>query len=429
MKVFKFGGASVKNASAVKNVANIIGLFPDDQLMVVISAMGKTTNGLEELNRLIFNKDPKATEKLEEIKTFHLQIMKQLFPQRYESVFQDVMEVFEELNHCIHRQVEYSFDHQYDQIVSKGEMISTKIVTAYLQETGVNASWLDVRNVIQTDHTHREGNVNWEATQQHVTKNVLPLFAGHSDKVLVTQGFIGVSPEGFTTTLGREGSDYTASILAHCLNAKDVTIWKDVPGVLNADPKWFDNTVKLNNLTYQDAIELAYYGASVIHPKTIQPLQNKDIPLHVKSFVDPSLSGTVIGEGSYDSLIPSFIFKMDQVLFSIASKDFSFIAEDHLQTIFTAFAKRGVKINLMQNSAISFLVCMNNDPEKVKSIEEELGTLFKIKHEEGLELITIRYYDSATIERVSKNKDIILQQKGKRTIQLVVKDLGNGLTI
>lgn len=428
MKVFKFGGASVKNAEAVKNVASILNLFQSEKLMVVISAMGKTTNALENYNRAVFYKQNDSGSILTDIITFHKEIMDELgllenndFPEVIKSIFND-LESFSNSSE------KFSFDHMYDQIVSKGEMLSTKIVNLYLNKINLKSSWLDVRECIHTDHSHREGKVDWELTAEK-TKSVIPQLLENYDAV-ITQGFIGNSPKNFTTTLGREGSDYSSSILAHCLDAEDLTIWKDVPGVLNADPKWFDNTVKLDKLSYQDAIELAYYGASVIHPKTIQPLKNKDIKLHVKSFLNPKEDGTVVGEGSYDSLIPSFIFKMDQVIISIASKDFSFIAEDYLHTIFGIFANNGLKINLMQNSAISFLVCINNDPEKIKAVVEELNNHnFKIELDQNLELITIRYYDSATIERVCKNKDIVLQQKGKRTIQLVVKDLGKGITI
>lgn len=426
MKVFKFGGASVKNAEAVKNVAKIIQLFPSNQIAVVVSAMGKTTNALEKLNRSIFYSNGDQKEIIQEIKDYHWEIYSNLFPYRDE-FSREVEEVFTKLNELSTIGNEYSFDHLYDQIVSQGELISTKIIAEFLNSEEVKTHWQDVRECIKTNHQHREGKVNWTKTEELIQTNFEKAFL--KNKVILTQGFIAQSPNGFTTTLGREGSDYTASILAYCLNAEDLTIWKDVPGVLNADPKWFDNTVKLDNLSYQDAIELAYYGASVIHPKTIQPLQQKNIPLNVKSFIHPNDQGTVIGKGSYDTLVPSFIFKMDQVVISIASKDFSFIAEDYLHQIFGTFADFGLKINLMQNSAISFLICVNNDKEKIEEVISRLSKKFKVEKEEGLELITIRYYDSATIERVTKNKNVILQQKGKRTIQLVVKDLGSGITI
>ncbi len=428
MRVFKFGGASVRDAQAVKNVANILKLFPEEQLMVVVSAMGKTTNIMEEYTRAVFYKQDNAKDVHKRLVDYHYEIFNDLELSENNTYPQEIQSIFDELEGRIGNPEEFSFDHLYDQIVSRGEMLSTRIINLYLQKENLNPKWFDVQQVIATDHTHREGHVNWELTQENANKKLKPLFANHN--IVITQGFIGSSPQGYTTTLGREGSDYSASILTYCLDASELTIWKDVPGVLNADPKWFDNTVKLDKLSYQDAIELAYYGASVIHPKTIQPLKNKDIKLHVKSFVNPENIGTVVGEGSYDSLIPSFIFKMDQVIISIASTDFSFIAEDYLHTIFGIFAKHGLKINLMQNSAISFLVCINNDPERIEAVMEELNQQqFKIELAKGLELITIRYYDSATIERVTKNKDIIVQQKGKRTIQLVVKSIENGITI
>lgn len=426
MKVFKFGGASVKSAEAVKNVAKIIQLYPNDKIAIVVSAMGKTTNALEKLNRSIYYNSGDQKETLEEITSYHKEIYLSLFPNSSD-FSTEIKEIFNELSALLSKHNEFSFDHLYDQVVSKGEMLSTRIINEYLYSRGSKSIWKDIRECIKTNHQHREGKVNWSLTENLIEDQFKDLF--QSSDIILSQGFIAQSPNGFTTTLGREGSDYTASILAYCLHANDLTIWKDVPGVLNADPKWFDNTLKLDNLSYQDAIELAYYGASVIHPKTIQPLQQKSIPLHVKSFLNPNQEGTIIGQGSYDTLVPSFIFKMDQVIISIASKDFSFIAEDYLHQIFGTFADFGLKINLMQNSAISFLICVNNDKEKLEEVINRLNNKFKVEVEEGLELITIRYYDAATIERVSKNKDVILQQKGKRTIQLVVKDLGKGITI
>lgn len=426
MKVFKFGGASVKNAEAVKNVAKIIQLFPSDEIAVVVSAMGKTTNALEDLCRSIFYNKGNQSNLIEEISQYHRDIYMSLFPYA-EDFTNNIKSILKDLKDISSQTNEHSFDHLYDQVVSKGELLSTSIITEYLNSEEVSTHWQDIRECIKTNHQHREGKVNWTQTEDLIKESFHNAF--EKNRIVLTQGFIAQSPNGFTTTLGREGSDYTASILAYCLNAEDLTIWKDVPGVLNADPKWFDNTVKLDHLSYQDAIELAYYGASVIHPKTIQPLQQKNIPLNVKSFIKPSGEGTVIGKGSYDTLIPSFIFKMDQVVISIASKDFSFIAEDYLHQIFGTFADFGLKINLMQNSAISFLICVNNDKEKIEEVVSRLSKKFKVEKEEGLELITVRYYDSATIERVSKNKNVILQQKGKRTIQLVVKDLGSGITI
>ncbi|MBC8151703.1 MAG: aspartate kinase, partial [Bacteroidetes bacterium] len=313
-----------------------------------------------------------------------------------------------------------SYDRIYDQIVSLGEIMSTQIVAAHLISVGVATQWADARRLIRTDTTFREGKVDWITTEAAIL-DVVERFPG---QVMVTQGFIGQTATGETTTLGREGSDYTAAIFAYCLNAESVTIWKDVPGVLNADPKYFDGTVLLERLTYQDAIELAYYGATVIHPKTIKPLQNKGIPLYVRSFLRPDQPGTVISQIEGHLPVPSFIFKVDQWLISLHPSDFSFIAEDNLSGIFGLFAAAGVKINLMQNTAISFTVAVDNNPDKLPGLLDALKQNFRVSYNEGLELITIRYYNHQTIDRVLENKTLLLEQKSRTTVQLVVKDRG-----
>lgn len=421
MKVFKFGGASVKNAEAVKNVESVIKLFNDD-LVVVISAMGKTTNGLEKVVESYLNKDGKTQEYLQEVKEFHFNILNDLFTDKNHPIFTEIHNTFVEIDWEIEDEAVREYDYVYDQIVSIGEMLSTKIVSAYLNENGTNNTWLDVRNVIQTDNTYRNAKVDWVITEQFAQKEIQAKFE-KGQNLIITQGFIGSSSELFTTTLGREGSDFSAGILAYCLNAESVTIWKDVPGMLNADPKWFDVTEKLNNISYLEAVELAYYGASVIHPKTIKPLHNKNIPLYVKSFVSPKENGTVINENSTeDSLIPSFIFKMNQVLISISAKDYSFVMEDNLSHIFGLFSAKGVKINLMQNSAISFSVCVDYDNQKTISLIEELRKDYKVLYNEKLELVTIRHYDDETIKRVTENKQIIVEQKSRNTARFVMKD-------
>jgi aspartate kinase len=336
MKIFKFGGASVKDANAVKNVATILKSFPNENIIVVVSAMGKVTNALEKLTNAVFyspqneeNTNIDAHTALDEIKKYHFQIIEQLFPNKNHPIYNEINNAFVELDWAIEDGSTLSYGHTYDQIVSIGEIVSTKIVAAYLAESGIVNKWIDARDFIQTDNCYREGNVNWELTQELVDKNLLSVFSKKEVPVVVTQGFIGGTSENFTTTLGREGSDYTAAIIAYTTNAESVTIWKDVPGVLNADPKWFDDTQKIEQLSYQDAIELAYYGATVIHPKTIKPLQNKKIPLYVKSFISPEKSGTVINEVQSMLPVPCFIFKMTQVLLSISPKDFSFIVEEN----------------------------------------------------------------------------------------------------
>jgi aspartate kinase len=425
MRVFKFGGASVKSADAVRNVASILKRFPDENIIVVVSAMGKTTNALEELTDAFFYGKGDAVKKLEEIKKFHFDIIEQLFPDKNHPVYNEISNTFVELDWAIEDEPTHSYNHEYDQVVCVGEVISTKIVSAFLREAGVNNKWWDVRDLIQTDNTYREGKVDWELTQSLVERSLLPYFDGAKEQgsIVVTQGFLGGTSENFTTTLGREGSDYTAAILAFTSAAQDVTIWKDVPGVLNADPKWFDETKKIDQISYHDAIELAYYGATVIHPKTIKPLQNKKIPLYVKSFLHPEDKGTVINDEEHPLPIPSFIFKIDQILLSISPKDFSFIVEENLSSIFRLFHEMNVKVNVMQNSAISFSVSMDNDTRKIPELIRILQDDFRVLYNEKLELITIRYWDQATIDRVTKDKEILLEQKSRHTVQLVVRNV------
>lgn len=420
MQVFKFGGASVKDAQAIRNVADVLSLFPGTELAVVISAMGKTTNALEKLAHAFFYKTEDAEALLEEIKAYHLNICKELFSDSNHPIFTDLENTFVELHWAIEDEPTHGFDFEYDQIVSMGEIISTRLISAYLNHAGIKNSWVDIRGVIQTDNTYREGKIDFELTGSLVNKLLLPQLS--SNQVVVTQGFIGGTSENFTTTLGREGSDYTASVLAYCLNASAVTIWKDVPGVLNADPKWFSNTKKIDELSYHDAIELTYYGATVIHPKTIKPLQNKNIPLYVKSFLKPKESGTVIRDGEKRLNIPSYIFKVNQVLISIQPKDFSFIAEDNLSDIFELFSQHGVKINLMQLSAISFSVCCDDDHNRVHALVEKLQGMFKVLYNAGVELMTVRYYTQETLDTLTQKKIILLEQRSRFTVQMVMKD-------
>lgn len=341
--------------------------------------------------------------------------------QQFQEVgFTELENTFVELHWAIEDEPTHGFDFEYDQIVSMGEIISTKIISAYLNHAGITNTWIDIRGVIQTDNTYREGKIDFELTGSLVDKILLPRLK--EGRMVITQGFIGGTSENFTTTLGREGSDYTASVLAFCLNASDVTIWKDVPGVLNADPKWFSNTKKIDELSYHDAIELTYYGATVIHPKTIKPLQNKNIPLYVKSFLKPQESGTVIRDGEIRLNIPSYIFKVNQVLISIQPKDFSFIAEDNLSDIFELFSRHGVKINLMQLSAISFSVCCDNDPGRIPALVGKLKDLFKVLYNADVELMTVRYYTPETLDTLTEKKVILLEQRSRHTVQMVMKD-------
>lgn len=420
-KVFKFGGASVKEASAVKNVASIVQKFKGaENLVVIVSAMGKTTNALEVIVNKGYKKENFEKE-LDDVRNYHFQIIHELFPNSM-NIRNDIDEVFEEIKIKIATHKDEEYNYLYDQIVSQGEIISTKIVSAYLKEVGMNCEYKDARDLIRTDNSYREGKVNWNITEYLIQQHVAPIFNGEhgKDKVIVTQGFIGRSTEGNSVTLGREGSDYTAAIFAYALNAIEVTIWKDVPGVLNADPKYFPDAQMLNHLSYTDAIELSYYGATVIHPKTLKPLQNKNIPLRVRSFIKPESDGTTINAKESLSAIPSFIFKINQALISISPKDFSFIIEENISYIFSLVAKYNVKVNLMQHSALSFQLSVDNDEAKIKPLVEELMVSFNTTVDEGLELITVRNYNQATIDRLLQGKVLKVEQKNSHTIRLVV---------
>ncbi|MDX1445321.1 aspartate kinase [Lishizhenia sp.] len=421
MRVFKFGGASVKDADAVRNVGEILRLFPEDKILVVVSAMGKTTNAMEEIARHLYEKNYDEFRSLvADRKRFHLQIVDALFEEKNHPIFTTVKTIFNDLGNRVNVPIAENYDFEYDQIVSLGEVVSTKIVQAYIDNLYHNSAWLDARKLVRTNHAYREAEVDWEKTQSLIQKAI----AEHADKkIFVTQGFLGHTDEGFTTTLGREGSDFTAGIFAYCLDAVDVTIWKDVPGMLNADPKWFDNTVKLDSISFREAIELAYYGASVIHPKTIKPLQNKQIPLFVKSFLNPEAEGTVIQSSmENDDLVPSFIFKMDQVLISVTPKDFSFIVEENLSRIFAVLSACNAKINIMQNSALSFSFCVDGKTN-LTCLQEKLSEEFEVKVNEGLELVTIRHYDTETIDRLTVGKETLLEQKTRQTARLVIKNV------
>lgn len=419
MKIYKFGGASVKDAEGVRNVSSIIQNHKGNELLIVVSAMGKITNKLEDLTKAYLNREDDVLQIFEEIKQYHFNILNQLFPDHNHPIFNDVVNTFVEIDWLIEEEPEDTPDYIYDQIVSIGEIISTKILAAYLGTLQDNVKWVDARNFVHTDNTYREGLVNWEKTEAEIQENLAPLL---KDNIAVTQGFIGSTSENFTTTLGREGSDYSAAIFSACLNAESMTIWKDVPGVLNADPKWFDETERIPQLSYHDAIELAYYGATVIHPKTIKPIQNKNIPLFVRSFLNPHAEGTDITDLKNHLPVPSFIFKVNQALLSIFPKDFSFIIEENLSHIFSLFHKHKVKINTMLNSAISFSISFDYDAKKLEGLIADLSKDYKTKYNTDVELVTIRYYNQETIDRVTVNKTILLEVKSRNTCQIVMRD-------
>lgn len=421
MRVFKFGGASVKNAEAVKNLERILGEFPSDKLVVVVSAMGKMTNKLEEINEA-YNSEQDWKKPLNDFEQFHDNIVAELgglTPGAEAQMTNFVAELHALLNESPSQDVRL----KYDRIVSYGELLSTTIVYGYLEKSNERVEWLDVRNVIITDRDHGRADVDWERSRRGASLMDHHLLEGETD-ILITQGFIGSSNLGNTTTLGREGSDFSASILGYLCDAEDVTIWKDVPGMLNADPKWFNNTVVLNEVSYREALELSYYGASVIHPKTIKPLQNKEIPLYVKSFIDSSASGTTIHSNTTDAKpVPAYIFKPDQVLISISPKDFSFIVEENLSEIFQLMSDVGIHINLMQNSALNFSVVVDNDSAKLLQLTERLSHLFSVKYNTGLKLFTVRHYDKATVDQLSKGHEKLLEQKSRHTLHMALREI------
>ncbi|MEM7161923.1 MAG: aspartate kinase [Bacteroidota bacterium] len=416
MKVFKFGGASVKDAKAIKNLLEIVSHFKGEDLVMVISAMGKTTNALEKIIALRWEGKDVSLDSLNELFDYHDAIVKELFHEG-----QNFYAEFDRLKSRILRAVQLpvteNYDFEYDRIIHFGEILSTTIVSNFLNDNAIENNWLDARKIIRTNNNYREAKVDWETSASLVKEHIL------SGKYVI-QGFIGHTSEGYITTLGREGSDFTAGILAYCLDAESVSIWKDVPGMLNADPKYFDEVEKLEKISYREALELSYYGASVIHPKTIKPLRNKNIPLYVRSFLNINEEGTVIQESSAnDTKIPSFIFKVDQVLISISTRDFSFVVEENLEEIFGMFNRHKVKINMMQNSALNFSVCSDNDPRRMPALIDELKSKFSILYNEGMELVTIRHYNSETIERVTLNKRILVRQLSRRTARMVMADL------
>lgn len=423
MKIFKFGGASVKDYKAVINVGEILRLHQGEELVVVVSAMGKTTNALEAIITSFSKGNYTETEKLIlELKDFHHTIIQGLGLDQTSDLLNEITPIFDWLNNkCKSEFGDYDFE--YDQIISLGEVLSTKIINNYLQNENFKSTWVDARKLIRTNNRWREGRVDWELSENLIQSKINSIFE-NGNRIAVTQGFIGHEEEGNTTTLGREGSDFTAAIFAYCLNANDVTIWKDVPGMLNADPKYFDNTVLLEKISFKEAIELAYFGASVIHPKTIQPLKRKKIPLYIKSFINPREEGTVIQESlAFDDNIPSFIFKMNQTLISLTPRDFSFIVEENLERIFGYLNTQKIRVNLMQNSAVSFSFVVDHSKINLKKLVDFFQEDYLVKYNSSLELVTIRHYDEPTIDRVTIGKDVMLEQKSRHTARMVLKDL------
>jgi len=416
MKVFKFGGASVKDADGIKNVYDVLEKVGHEDVLLVISAMGKTTNAFEVVIKNYFDKSPELRASIQEVKKYHNQILMDLFEDENNLVFAAINAIFTDLESFLQHNKSPNYNFVYDQVVSLGEVLSTTVVSHYFNSRGLKNQWIDVREYIKTDNTYRDAIVDWDKTQQNIK--------GLKKKTLnITQGFLGSDENGFTTTLGREGSDYTAAIFAYCLSAESVTIWKDVPGVMNADPRYFENAILLNQISYREAIELAFYGATVIHPKTLQPLQKKEIPLFVKSFINPLLPGTRVSKGAdLEPQASCFIVKKDQLLISLSSLDFSFIMEENISEIFMLLHKYKIKVTLIQNTAISFSVCVDDKFGNFPELKSILSKKFQVTYNDNVSLYTIRHFTENSADAVAQGKEVLVKQISRETLQLVTKE-------
>lgn len=416
MKVYKFGGASVKDGEGIINLSGIVSLEKED-LVVVVSAFGKTTNALEKSLGEWFDGNNNYINTLEVIFNYHRQVMKDIFIS-CNPVKDEIEASFEKLRVYLLNHEKSGYDFEYDQIVSYGEIWSTIIVAGYLKTVFPGVEWIDIRQHLLTDSRYRDANILWDESRNRI----ISAFAFSRTRIYVTQGFIGRTAEGHSTTLGREGSDYTAAVIANMLDAESVTFWKDVPGILNADPKWMEDAIKLDEISYREAVEMTFSGAKVIHPKTIKPLHNKDIPLHVKSFISPGLPGTVIiAEPDIKKTIPVFIRKEDQILISILPNDFSFVMGDNLSRIFRYFSDRGIKVNIVEASAVSIDVCVNDERDKVKSFMEDLKNDFTIVYNENVEMLTVRHYTENAVEQLMRGREALLEQRTRSTVRFVVR--------
>ena len=413
MKVFKFGGASIKDIPSIKNILKIISTYDEDRLVIVVSAMGKTTNALELVVHNYFNNKENLQASISEVYNFHSEIINNLFEKSH-PIFSDISKSFEKLNSFIKANKSPSYSFVYDQIVSLGELLSSRIIHHFLLNNNINCSFIDARNCIKTNSKYRGAKVEWNITNKKIKDYI------SDSKISVTQGFIGSDKNNFTVTLGREGSDYSAAIFAYVLNAESLSIWKDVPGLLNADPKFFSNTKLLNQISYSETIELAFYGASIIHPKTLQPLQKKEIPLLVKSFKNPQSKGTIISKGiDINPLVPCYIFKENLILLKLSSLDFSFMVEDNISDIFKELHKFKMKVDIIQNSAISFSVCFFDKYNKIKELIKNLEGKYKIDLHKNVSLFTIRHFDEKSIKKISNNRKLLLEQRTEKTVRLI----------
>ena len=416
MQVFKFGGASVKDAEGVRNFLSTLLAMGAKEVLIVVSAMGKMTNAFESIVDIYFDKRDDVVHKLEKVKQFHITVLQNLEFQKDNPVYKEVAAVFAEINEFMKRNNSTDYDYCYDQIVSKGELLSSKICHAFLIENSIDNKWLDVRKCIKTNSDFRRAKVDWEATCKLIKAEV------DTSAISITQGFLGSDNYGRTTTLGREGSDYTAGIFAYCLDAEEVSIFKDVQGVLNADPREFESTELIEKMSYKEAIEMAFYGASVIHPKTLQPLQRKEIPLKVRSFLDTSLAGTLISSAAdITPAIPCFVVKKEQILISISDREFHFVMEEDISEIFSLLHKFKMKVNLIQNSALSFSVCIENNFNNFKALLKALEPKYQVKYNEGLTLYTIRHFKEVDVQGIEVGREVLLKQRSRETVQVIVK--------
>ena len=420
MKVFKFGGASINTVERIKNTAAIIESFKGEKILIIISAMGKTTNALEKVVDAFFNgRKEDALQLFEQVKESHLNTLKYLITVNWQQAENQFKDFFTEVEWLLHDKPVREYDYYYDQIVCCGELLSTSLVSIYLNEMGIKNKWVDVRDVVRTDDNFRDAFIDWNFTREKVSTDIAPLFKDVD--LIITQGFIGATDENESTTLGREGSDFSAAIFANLLDAESQTIWKDVEGVMNADPKEFPDAVIMKALSYREVVEMAYYGAQVIHPKTIKPLENKNIPLHVRCFLNPGLTGTIISNKPVHNLPPVIVLKKNQVLMELSSKDFSFVEEKPLGQLHEMFDSIKISPNLSQNGAISLLCCLDDKPEKIEKLALAASDIFDVQLEKDLTLLTIRHYTEEKIEELTKGKTIVLEQKTQETIQVLMR--------
>ena len=419
MKIFKFGGASTNSFDRIQNLGYILQNHTDEKILIVISAMGKMTNSLEKVVEEFYEgKNEEALRLFQKVKDYHLNQLKYLVTFQWQKATNQLTDFFTEVEWLLHDKPVKDYDYYYDQIVCSGELLSSTLISYYLNENKIPNKWIDVRDVLRTDDTFRQAKVDWEVSQKQAREKLRPLF--DNTNFVVTQGFIGSTDENESTTLGREGSDFSAAIFAELMDAENVTIWKDVNGVMNADPKDFQEAVTIDELSYKEVIEMAYYGAQVIHPKTIKPLQNKDIPLFVRSFFDLRLTGTVITQKSAMLLPPMIVYKRRQVLLTLQSVDFSFVEGKPTTFLYEVLRKLNIRPNLTQNTAISLIICMDDADQKIQEVSQEVSQIFDVSVQKNLTLLTIRHYSDAMIEKLSGNKEIILEQKTKDTVQLLM---------